>query len=95
MLSLKDCLDFCDLDCSGIEAIAEHEHIPVIVAAELSNELLKTPEGIGCLHEMALDNLNQAMAQGDWEKRCVSNWHTSTCRRPIHSPLSSHNSLIQ
>jgi len=71
MLSLKDCLDFCDLDCSGIEAIAEHEHIPVIVAAELSNELLKTPEGIGCLHEMALDNLNQAMAQGDWEKRCV------------------------
>ncbi len=68
MLSLKDCLDFCDLDCSGIEAIAEHEHIPVIVAAELSNELLKTPEGIGCLHEMALDNLNQAMAQGDWEK---------------------------
>jgi len=64
MLSLKDCLDFCDLDCSGIEAIAEHEHIPVIVAAELSNELLKTPEGIGCLHEMALDNLNQAMAQG-------------------------------
>jgi len=46
MLSLKDCLDFCDLDCSGIEAIAEHEHIPVIVAAELSNELLKPQKAL-------------------------------------------------
>ena len=68
MLSLKDCLDFCDLDCSGIEAIAEHEHIPIIVAAELSNELLKTPEGVCCLHNMVLDNLNQALAHGDREK---------------------------
>lgn len=68
MLSLKDCIDFCDLDGSEIEAIAEHEHIPVIVAAELSNELLKTPEGVCCLHNMVLDNLNHALAHGDQEK---------------------------
>lgn len=72
MLSLKDCLDFCDLECDEIEAIAEHQHIPVIVAAELSSELLKTPEGVCCLHHIMLDNLNQALAHGDMEKvvRC-------------------------
>ncbi|WP_303786632.1 hypothetical protein [Azovibrio restrictus] len=68
MLSLKDCIDFCDLDGMEIEAIAEHEHIPVILAVELSNELLKTPEGVCCLHNMVLDNLSEAMARGDQEK---------------------------
>lgn len=68
MLSLQDCLDFCDLDCSEIEAIAEHEHIPVIVAAELSSELLQTPEGVCSLHSMVLDNLAEALAHGDMEK---------------------------
>jgi hypothetical protein len=68
MLSLKDCLDFCDLDSCEIEAIAEHENLPVIIAAQLSNELLKTPEGVCCLYCMVLENLNQAMTEGDMDK---------------------------
>lgn len=73
MLSLKDCLDFCDLDCEEIEAIAEQQHLPVIVAAELSHELLKTPEGVCCLHGMVLDKLNQALAHGDMERIARAN----------------------
>ena len=42
MLSLKDCLDFCDMEQEEISAIAQHEHIPVIVAAELCDTLLHT-----------------------------------------------------
>lgn len=72
MLSLKDCLDFCDLDCSEIEAIAEHEHVPVIVAAEMSSALLESDAGIGTLYAMVLDNLNQAITQGDAEKTARS-----------------------
>lgn len=88
MLSLKDCLDFCDLDCNEIEAIAEHEHIPVIVAAELSNELLKTPEGVCSLHTMVLDNLNHALAHGDVEKaaRC----HMAYQHLKATHPLPQH-----
>ena len=34
MLSMQDVLDYCDLDPGEIEAIAEHEHIPMTLAAE-------------------------------------------------------------
>jgi hypothetical protein len=36
MLSIQDVIDYCDLDRGEIEAIAEHEHIPDDLAAELS-----------------------------------------------------------
>ena len=54
MLSIQDVLDYCDLDSGEIEAIAEHEHIPVTVAAEMSESLLCTPEGVCQLHVMIL-----------------------------------------
>jgi hypothetical protein len=68
MLSLKDCLDFCDMDQSEISAIAEHEHIPVIVAAELCDTLLTTPDGVRDLHSMLLDNIATALEHGEMEK---------------------------
>lgn len=64
MLCLEDCLDFCDLDHEEIEAIAEHEHIPIIVAAELGTELLKSPAGVRCLGSMLLDNVGNALQRG-------------------------------
>lgn len=68
MLSLQDCLDFCDIDASEIEAIAGPEHTSALIAAELSQELLKTPEGVCQLYLMVLEGLNQAMREGDAEK---------------------------
>ncbi len=67
MLCLEDCLDFSDLDSDEIEAIAEHEHIPLICAAELGCELLKTPVGVMQLHTMVLDDFNNAMEHGHIE----------------------------
>jgi hypothetical protein len=68
MLCLEDCLDFSDLDHEEIEAIAEHEHIPMICAAELGCELLKTPLGVVQLHTMVLDDLNNAIEHGQPER---------------------------
>lgn len=68
MLCLEDCLDFCDLDDNEIEAIAEHEHIPLICAAELGCELLKTPVGVMQLHTMILDDFNNALEHGHTER---------------------------
>jgi hypothetical protein len=67
MLCLEDCLDFSDLDTEEIEAIAAHEHIPLICAAELGCELLKTPDGVRQLHSMVLDDMAQALEHGQME----------------------------
>ena len=67
MLSIQDVLDYCDLDRGEIEAIAEHEHIPVTVAAEMSESLLCTPEGVCQLHVMILENIQHAFDAGNLE----------------------------
>lgn len=67
MLSLQDMIDYCDLDTGEIEAIAEHEHIPVAVAAELSEVLLCSPEGVCRLHSMIIENMAHALETGRYE----------------------------
>ncbi len=64
MLSIQDLLDYCDLDRGEIEAIAAHEHIPMTIAAELSECLLASPEGVCRLHTMILENLREAIEDG-------------------------------
>jgi hypothetical protein len=64
MLSIQDLLDYCDLDRGEIEAVAEHEHLPITVAAELGEMLLETPEGVFRLHEMIIENMQHALAAG-------------------------------
>lgn len=72
MLCLEDCLDFCDLDTEEVEAISAHEHIPLICAAEMGCELLKTPEGVCRLHTMLLDDIEQALEHG--RNDCAEHW---------------------
>lgn len=67
MLSLQDVLDYCDLDRGEIEAIAEHEHIPVALAAELGESLLCTPDGVCRVHSMILENMQHALEKGRLE----------------------------
>ena len=67
MLSIQDVLDYCDLDRGEIEAIAEHEHIPTMLAAELSESLLGSPEGVFRLHTMIIENMQQALEAGHLE----------------------------
>jgi hypothetical protein len=67
MLSMQDVLDYCDLDSGEIEAIAEHEHIPMAVAAELSEVLLCSPEGVCRLHAMIIENMEHALKTGQFQ----------------------------
>lgn len=66
MLSLQDVLDYCDLDRGEIAAVAEHEHIPLTIAAEMGESLLTTPEGVFRLHAMIVENMEHALAEGDY-----------------------------
>lgn len=67
MLSIQDVIDYCDLDRGEIEAIAEHEHIPVTVAAEMSEVLLCTSDGVCRLHSMIIENMQHALDSGHFQ----------------------------
>lgn len=67
MLSMQDVIDYCDLDVGEIEAIAEHEHIPLTIAAEMSEVLLCSPEGVFRLHTMIIENMQQALDSGHYQ----------------------------
>jgi hypothetical protein len=65
MLTLQDCVALCDLSEDEVLAIAEHEHIPEIAAAELGNYLVRSPAGEVCIKSMIRDDLAAARAAGD------------------------------
>lgn len=65
MLSYEDCLAFCQLTSAEVDAIAEHEHIPQIVAAELGNYLLAAPDGNMRIRRIILDDIAAARLRGD------------------------------
>lgn len=67
MLSIQDVIDYCDLDQGEIEAIAEHEHIPITIAAEMGDVLLCTPDGVCRLHSMIVDNMQHALDSGHYQ----------------------------
>src|SRR5574338_315619 len=65
MLTLDDCLAFCELSEEEITAIADHEHLPMIVAAELGNYLIQGPDGALRIKRIILDDLAAAGRLGD------------------------------
>ena len=65
MLTIDECLGFCDLDPTLVEALARHEHIPIIVAIELANTLLQTPRVVYRLHAALLDEIESAWNSGN------------------------------
>ncbi|MBT5415007.1 MAG: hypothetical protein HOH66_15250 [Rhodospirillaceae bacterium] len=65
MLTYQDCVALCDLTEAEIRAIAEHEHVPYIVAAEIGNYLVHNADGTPMIRRMILDDLNTARSRGD------------------------------
>jgi len=67
MLTYQDVVGLCELTEDEIAAIAKHEHIPRIVAAELGNYLVHSDEGIRLLRRMIVDDMNEAARLRDLE----------------------------
>jgi hypothetical protein len=65
MISLEDCIGLCGLSEVEVQALAEHEHVPEIVAAALAQYLLRQPEGCRTIGAMIADDVNWAAARGD------------------------------
>ena len=65
MLSLEDCIALCGLSEEEVLAIAHHEHLPEIAAAELGNYLVRTPQGEMRIKTIIRDDIAEARASGD------------------------------
>ena len=65
MLTYEDCVDLSGLTDEEINAIAEHEHVPRIVALELGHYLLETEAGVPAIKKIILDDISDAEACGN------------------------------
>jgi hypothetical protein len=61
MLTLEDCIAFCDLTEAEIDAIAEHEHVPEMAALEFGAYLVLRADGCATLRQIIVDDI--ALAQ--------------------------------
>lgn len=68
MLTLEDCIAFGDLTQAQIEAIAHHEHVSLIVAAEMMENIADTCEGCKLVSEILRDEMKEAREKGDFRK---------------------------
>ena len=74
MLCLEDCLALCDLTEAEVLAIAQHEHIPEIAAAEMGHYLLQCPDGEPRIRSMIRDDIADARADGDEQRALALKW---------------------
>lgn len=65
MLTIDDCIALCGLTEEEVEAIAEHEHMPRILAAEMAAYLVETPSGERRIRRMIREDLMIARSRGD------------------------------
>ncbi len=66
MITLEDCIALCGLSEDEILAIAEHEHVPEIVAAGMATSMLQCREGCEEIRDMIVDDIRAARDRGDW-----------------------------
>jgi hypothetical protein len=65
MISLEDCLALCGLSEAEVLALAEHEHVPEILAASLGCHLLAQPGGERRIGAMIADDVTSALERGE------------------------------
>lgn len=65
VLTFEDCLALCELREEEVLAIAEHERVPELAAAQLGHYLVHLPGGELAIKAMIRDDLAAAAARGD------------------------------
>lgn len=88
MLSIRDCLDYCDLTEDEVALIAEHEGIPDAAAAQICCGMVQTPEGVLLLTRYMLDLVERANARGHSEdaQRALALCNRFVADHPLSPP---------
>jgi hypothetical protein len=61
----EDIIALCGLDEEEVAAIAEHEHLPDVLAAAEAQYLLGADHGSDVIRAMIRDDVRKALARGD------------------------------
>ena len=83
MLTMDDCIDFSGLTEDEVAAIAEHEHLTLMVAAEMGQCLMADPAGRRRVAAMLSDDIEAACAHGQAR-------HAIDLTRALQSFLHDH-----
>lgn len=65
MINTDDIIDMTDLTAAEIDAIAEHEGLPVVNAAALAQYVLAHHRGAARVHDMICDDIRAALHRRD------------------------------
>ena len=63
MIALEDCIGLCGLTEEEVLAIAEHEHLPEIVATALAQYLLSEEHGSEKVLDIIVDDIAESPTQ--------------------------------
>jgi hypothetical protein len=83
MITLEDCLAFCDLSRKEILAIAEHEHLPEPAAIAFGQYLLHGEHGAERICAMIVADVRAAQKRGD-------KGHVQTLLHVLHHFIRAH-----
>jgi hypothetical protein len=83
MLTIQDCLDYCDLDDEEVNLVAHHEHLPYPSAVQLACCLVQSTEGTRTLRFILEDCVCEAKAGG-------SRKAAATARHALQHFTASH-----
>jgi hypothetical protein len=71
MITIEDCIGLSGLTEEEVDAIAEHEHLPEIVAAELGSYLVATEVGQSEIRRMIENDIAETKAHGRHERAAI------------------------
>ena len=83
MITLEDCLAFCDLTEEEVLAIAEHEHMPEIIAIAYAQYLAHEDRGLEAIRDMIVDDIRAAQSRRDRD-------HVRGLLHVLHHFIRSH-----
>lgn len=86
MLTIVDCIALSDLSEAEIDAIAEHEHVPSIVAVEMGCCLEHDPAGQRRIAAIIRDDIAHARAHG-------ALGHAAELASVLHGYVNHHQGL--
>ena len=66
MISLSDCIALCGLSEAEVLAIAEHEHVPEIVATSIAHKLMAKKLGPLHVRDMIRDDIRDAVTRNEF-----------------------------
>jgi len=61
MIALEDCIGLCGLTEAEVAAVAEHEHLPEIAAANLARYLLGRDHGPEQIRDILVDDIRKSV----------------------------------